>query len=141
MHKNHMSKDNGWAEPLSESKVMNTQTSKDSFEMSVVRLVGKHTKIPTRMMFHRSRCRADIAGARQLAMYLLNVSAGQNMVEIGDLFGRDRTTVSHACGRVEDRRDCPEFDAIVTQLEGAVDVLAANYNGTETNRVAQHASH
>lgn len=141
MHKHNTPKGNGWAESLSKSKETNILASKESFEMSVVRLVGKHTKIPTRMMFHPSRCRADIAGARQLAMYLLNVSAGQNMVEIGDLFGRDRTTVSHACGRVEDRRDCPEFDAIVTRLEGAVDVLAANYNGTEANRVAQHASH
>jgi len=101
---------------------------KNTNDMKVIRLVAKRTKIPSHLLFHRSRCRSNIAGARQLAMYLLHVTMGRTMVEVGDLFGRDRTTVSHACGRIEDRRDSPEFDEIVSTLEGDLDLLAANHN-------------
>jgi hypothetical protein len=40
------------------------------------------------------------------------------------LFGRDRTTVAHACLIVEDRRDDPVFDRILELLEWAVPVMA-----------------
>ncbi|HEV7276116.1 MAG TPA: hypothetical protein VGN80_07510 [Devosiaceae bacterium] len=32
-------------------------------------------------------------------------------------FGRDRTTVAHACARIEDLRDRPEIEAELGQLE------------------------
>lgn len=99
-----------------------------SFEMSLVELVGTNTQVPPRRLLAGSRGRADVARARQLAMYLLHVSAGWKMAEVGRVFGRDRTTVGHACGRVEDRRDCPAFDSFVSRLEGRVAALAANYN-------------
>lgn len=102
-----------------------------SLEMSVVRLIGCHARVPVRMILHPTRCKSDIADARQLAMYLLHVTAGRNMAQIGTFFGRDRTTVSHACGRIEDRRDSEEFDRIVTRLEGEVDLIAANFNDPE----------
>ncbi|WP_349433462.1 hypothetical protein [Pararhizobium sp. A13] len=37
--------------------------------------------------------------------------------DIGYAFGRDRTTVSHACNVVEDRRDDPAFDDFVASVE------------------------
>lgn len=102
----------------------NTQKQQPpTFELSVIQLVSKQAKVAPDLIFHHSRCRAHIARARQLAMYLLHVVAGRTMAEIGDWFGRDRTTVSHACQRVEDRRDCPEFDADVTRLEQAIETL------------------
>lgn len=104
-----------------------------SLEMSVVQLIGSHARVSVRMMLHPSRCKSDIADARQLAMYLLHVTAGRNMVQIGAFFGRDRTTVSHACGRVEDRRDSVEFDQFVTRLEGAVDLIATNFNAPDND--------
>jgi chromosomal replication initiation ATPase DnaA len=39
------------------------------------------------------------------------------MSDIGPCFGRDRTTVGHACQVVEDRRDEPAFDEFVAALE------------------------
>jgi hypothetical protein len=50
-------------------------------------------------------------------MYLCHVTANMSLREISDLFGRDRTTVSHACHAIEDRRDCPTFDKQIDFLE------------------------
>jgi hypothetical protein len=40
------------------------------------------------------------------------------------VFARDRTTVAHACGLVEDRRDDPAFDRSLDLLEGVLRFLA-----------------
>lgn len=67
-----------------------------------------------------SRGKAPCALARQVAMYLAHVRLGLTMSDVGKLFGRDRTTVAHACGVVEDRRDDPIFDRALELLEWAV---------------------
>lgn len=61
--------------------------------------------------------KSNVAFARQLAMYLCHVAANMSLREISTLFGRDRTTVSHACHAIEDRRDCPTFDKQIEFLE------------------------
>lgn len=66
---------------------------------------------------------ARAAFARQTAMYLAHVGCGLSLTEVGRAFGRDRTTVAHACGVVEDRRDEAEFDRMLTHLENAVTAL------------------
>jgi chromosomal replication initiation ATPase DnaA len=63
------------------------------------------------------------AFARQVAMYLAHVVCGLSLTEVGSLFARDRTTVAHACGVVEDRRDDPELDGRLDHLERAVSSL------------------
>ena len=60
--------------------------------------------------------------ARQVAMYLAHVVCGL-LTEVGTLFKRDGTTVTHACGVVEDRRNDPEFDLRLDHLERAVSSL------------------
>lgn len=57
--------------------------------------------------------------ARQIAMYLAHVVHGYGFAEIARCFGRDRTTVAHACRVVEDRRDDIAFDLRVAALEDA----------------------
>lgn len=57
------------------------------------------------------------AFARQAAMYLLHVVFALSFETIGRLFGRDRTTVSHACRVVEDHRDDIWFDCRLATLE------------------------
>ena len=64
-----------------------------------------------------------VAFARQVAMYLAHVVCGLSLTEVGTLFARDRTTVSHACTVVEDRRDDPELDGRLGHLERAVAAL------------------
>ena len=67
------------------------------------------------------RGRAPAAFARQTAMYLAHVHCGLNLSQVGRLFGRDRTTVAHACACVEDSRDDPKFERILACLETALD--------------------
>jgi hypothetical protein len=63
------------------------------------------------------------AFARQIAMYLAHVGFGLSMAEVGRAFGRDRTTVVHACHLIEDRRDDVRFDQMLDHLEQAATAL------------------
>lgn len=70
-----------------------------------------------------TRGRAKVARARQVAMYLAHVACGMSLTEVGRTFARDRTTVSHACGVIEDGRDDPTFDRVLDLLEQVVHAL------------------
>ncbi len=54
---------------------------------------------------------------RQVAMYVCHVAYSMPMGEVAEAFGRDRSTVGHACRMVEDRRDDAAFDGFVTIVE------------------------
>lgn len=82
-----------------------------------IALVAREKKLPIRLLTHKSRSRQSVARARQLAMYLSHVVLGRSLNEIGEAFGRDRTTVSYACALIEDLRDDPHFDDEVCELE------------------------
>lgn len=72
-----------------------------------------------RAMLRRDR-RRYACHVRQIAMYVCHVSLRFQLTEIGEAFGRDRTTVGHACNVVEDRRDDAAFDDLVSSLERIV---------------------
>jgi len=97
----------------------------------VISLVAQEKNVPRRLLTHRSRCRTQAVQARHLAMYLSYVVLGRTLAEIGEEFGRDRTTVSYACAHIEDMRDDPAFDAEVCRLEGWLETA-----GQETQNVA-----
>ena len=67
-----------------------------------------------------TRGRAKVALARQVAMYLAHVVYSLSLTEVGRVFERDRTTVSYACGVVEDRRDDQTFDRVMNNLESII---------------------
>jgi chromosomal replication initiation ATPase DnaA len=69
-----------------------------------------------------SRGEAPIAFARQVAMYVAHVWFALSLTEVGRRFDRDRTTVAHACRVVEDRRDDPRVDRVVSAIESAADL-------------------
>jgi chromosomal replication initiation ATPase DnaA len=60
------------------------------------------------------------------------------MTEVGHLFGRDRTTVAHACALIEDAREDPAFEQQVLRLEEAINGLI-EASGAEP-REARHAA-
>ena len=66
----------------------------------------------------------DVARARQVAMYLAHVGFGMSLTRVADAFGRDRSTVAHACHTVEDRRDDERFDAWIETLEQGLVAVA-----------------
>jgi hypothetical protein len=93
---------------------------RDPAAAKVVRLVAEARDVPALLLLHPSRCDAPVAEARQLAMYLMHVVLQRNYADVGQFFRRDRTTVAHACGIIEDRREAPLFEAEVLRLEQAL---------------------
>lgn len=59
----------------------------------------------------------DVARVRQIGMYVANVVLCINMTMVGQGFGRNKSTVIHACHLIEDMRDDDEFDLLVARLE------------------------
>lgn len=97
-----------------------------AIELAVTRVFG----VELEALAQVSRGVARIALARQVAMYIAHVGCGLTMKQAGELFGRDRTTVAHACLTIENRRDDPMFDRALDLLEWAVPVMVlrpANY--------------
>ncbi|MGJ8570648.1 MAG: helix-turn-helix domain-containing protein [Hoeflea sp.] len=62
---------------------------------------------------------------RQIAMYLSHVVLSLPYQSIATAFGRDRTTVMHACAVVEDRRDDAGYDRFVEQCERCIKAVFA----------------
>lgn len=80
------------------------------------------------------RGRRPIALARQTAMYLAHVVFGLTLTRVGICFGRDRTTVRHACALIEDRRDDPALEFALSALEAGLRALTGSLSaaaGTE----------
>lgn len=87
----------------------------------VIDLVSQEKCIPIHLLTHVTRGRANAAHARQLAMYLAHVVLGESLADVGAAFQRNRTTVSYACGIIEDLRDDPQFDRAVQALEQRIE--------------------
>lgn len=85
--------------------------------------IGSVYGIDELMLFQRTRGKASIAMARQVAMYLAHISCRLSFADVGRVFDRDRTTVSHACCVVEDRRDDEAFDRALELLEWVIPTL------------------
>lgn len=66
------------------------------------------------------RCGLAVARVRQIAMYVTHVTLEISMRDVGQGFGRDRTTVLHACHLIEDMRDDLEFDRVVAMVERVI---------------------
>jgi hypothetical protein len=103
-------------------------TEQPSLEAVVARafhLPAAELSAPTR--------RADVALARQVAIYVAHVGLAETLTTAGRRFGRDRSTAAHACRRVEDRRDDPGFDGLVAAIEATV-AASRGYAGREAGR-------
>ncbi len=71
---------------------------------------------------------------RQIAMYLSHVVLSVPYRTIARAFGRDRTTVVHACAVVEDRRDDLGYDRFVERCERCVNAIFAPFGGPHEER-------
>lgn len=86
----------------------------------VTSLVAMTTGVPAGQIAAASRASASAARARQIAMYLTHVGFSWPLARVAAAFGRDRTTASHACHRVEDLRDDAAFDARLSAMEACL---------------------
>lgn len=79
---------------------------------------------PVDAIIGSTRGSAEAAFARHVAMYLCHVGFEWSLARIAQAFGRDRSTVAHACHGIEDRRDDEAFDDWIAALEQSVRVAA-----------------
>ncbi len=68
-----------------------------------------------------TRLSARATLARQLTVYALSINNGWNATRVARVIGRDRTTVEHARGVIEELREDPDVD---TWIDRACSVLA-----------------
>ncbi len=93
-------------------------------QAAVIRQLTAHLfQIPVEELQSPTRRRPTAALARQVAMYVCHVSLGFSFSDVGELFDRDRTTASHACRVIEDRRDDRDFDELIGRIEIAIAAL------------------
>ncbi|MCX5576816.1 helix-turn-helix domain-containing protein [Kaistia terrae] len=85
----------------------------------LVSLVGSALSVDRDRLCAAGRGTAEEAYARQIAVYIAHTTLGLSYTEAGRLFGRDRTTVAHACRIIEERRESPRVDQFVDRLERA----------------------
>jgi hypothetical protein len=93
------------------------------------KLSADHFNVALKDLSAVTRRSPQVAHARQVAMYLAHVAFGIPLANVAACFGRDRTTVSHACHRIEDRRDDPAFDASLLKMEFAAAIMRGLHTG------------
>jgi chromosomal replication initiation ATPase DnaA len=92
--------------------------------------VSAALRVPEAALRSRSRERFPVARARQQAMYLAHVVFGLSLSRVGMAFGRDRTTVRHACAVLEDSRDDPAADLALSAMEAGLLAFAGTLQGS-----------
>lgn len=103
------------------TRAVAAQMTRDEAARRVLDLVAQLRGVSRSEMLSQRRCGNEVAAARQLAMYLVHTLLGRSYLEVAGLFGRDRTTVSYACARIEDRREEKSpFEHEVEAIEIAV---------------------
>lgn len=110
-----------------------TTTDKKIIKAIVDQIAANVFGVSIQQINSTSRNRAHVAFARQTAMYLSHVVCGLNFSEVGTLFKRDRTTVSHACKCIEDHRDNEAFDQGMEFLETSTALLFGSVKAKANN--------
>ena len=86
--------------------------------LGVTQLVVAHVYgVPLDTLMAATRKNRRAAEARQVSMYLAHVVLHMSHRQIARGFGRDRTTARYACRQIEELREDPELDRLVTWLE------------------------
>ncbi len=88
----------------------------------VLDILSAFFNVSGRDLRSHSRCERSVARVRQVGMYVAHVTLALTMSEVGRAFGRDRSTVNHACHLVEDMREDLEFDRIIQTIENIIRV-------------------
>ncbi|RLQ89387.1 chromosomal replication initiator DnaA [Notoacmeibacter ruber] len=87
---------------------------------AVIDLIAEMFGVDGRDLRKPTRCGLQVGRVRQVAMYVAHVTLQLTLTEVGMAFNRDRTTATHACHRIEDLRDDPEFDSLMDAVERTV---------------------
>ena len=77
----------------------------DPLAYALVARIARLRRVSLRDLMQGTRGTGNAAQTRQLAMYLVHVLLSRPQDVVGELFDRDRTTVSHACIQMESLRE------------------------------------
>jgi chromosomal replication initiator protein len=87
----------------------------------ILGLVSVRFQVPLVQLIGRRRTQ-HVAFVRQMAMYLARELTDLSFPEIGDAFGRDHSTVIHACNLIARRMDArSDFKARIEGLKAEVE--------------------
>ncbi|MAZ18363.1 MAG: hypothetical protein CL535_18815 [Ahrensia sp.] len=100
---------------------------------AIIDLTAIFFNVSSRDLRSSGRTPNPVSRVRQIGMYVGHVTLGLKMAEVGAGFGRDKSTVVHACHTIEDMRDDEDFDLIVARVERLVGV-AFSLNREEGQR-------
>jgi chromosomal replication initiation ATPase DnaA len=73
--------------------------------------------VPADEILDLRRGTTETAFARQVAAYLCHVGFEMSLARVATAFGRDRSTIAHACHAIEDKREDAQFDLWIGGLE------------------------
>ena len=89
---------------------------------AIIDLTAIFFNVSSKDLRSSGRAPKPVSRVRQIGMYVGHVTLGLKMTEVGAGFGRDKSTVVHACHTIEDMRDDEDFDLIVARVESLVSV-------------------
>lgn len=95
----------------------------------VIDIVAALFNVSGRDLRSPGRSPLAVSRVRQIAMYVTHVALRLSMRDVGQGFGRDRTTVLYACHQIEDLREQDEFDDIVARVEQVVTIAFGAASG------------
>jgi Bacterial dnaA protein helix-turn-helix len=101
------------------------QTMRESAARFVLGLVASMTETCEEEITGSGRSCVATTRARHMAMYLMHTFLGHSFSQVAGFFGRDRTTVAHACRRVESERDLSEYEKRLVRLENLLGMYTA----------------
>jgi chromosomal replication initiation ATPase DnaA len=84
----------------------------------VMHLVAAALGVSVEQMQGDTRMRPETA-ARAVAYYITRTAFGMSLARVAAAFRRDRSTVAHACARLEERREDARFDRWMEALEAS----------------------
>lgn len=84
---------------LTQGSEANGQTKIKANPKDIITAVSKYYSLGKRVLLGKSRAR-PIARPRQILMYLLRMELGLPLEQVGELIGRDHTTVMHAVDKI-----------------------------------------
>ncbi|GAB4072345.1 hypothetical protein GCM10028812_49770 [Ancylobacter sonchi] len=92
-------------------------------------LAAESTGLSLHDVLQARRGKRASASTRALAMYLAHVGLGETMGRVARDFRRHRSTVSHACRRIEETREDGRRDAWIEGLERRLRRVAESGHG------------
>ena len=114
--------------------ILERTISKQLAARFVNQMIAAAYEISGERLLIRDRGVVKVNRPRQISMYLMNTVLSFKFTEIAEFYDKDRTTVSHACGVIEELRDNPRFDRRMCEFENTINSALQLITGRMTGQ-------